>query len=201
MTDPDTIETYQAVADEYRDRNADRTGVEELVDRFLEAVEGAADGDHARIADVGCGPGWESATFSDHGHSVVGIDLTPNFLRAARDVAPTAEFARMDMRSLSLESDSFDGLWSCASFLHVPREDAQPTLAEFHRVLESGGIFLLSVKHGEGEVDGDVYETDERSFTLYRPDELSKMAEKAGFTVDSVSVDATQTWLQLLARA
>ncbi len=201
MTDPDTIGTYEAVADEYQERNADRTGVEALVERFLTAVERETGDAHTRIADIGCGPGWESATFTDRGYSVVGVDLTPNFLRTARDIAPSAGFARMDMRCLSFESDSFDGLWSCASFLHVPREDAPSTLAEFNRVLKPEAIFLLSVKHGDGEMDGNVYEMDERSFTLYRPDELTKMAEEAGFTVDSVSVDATESWVQLLARA
>ncbi len=45
MTDPDTISTYQAVADEYQERNADRTGVEGMVEGFLAAVEGATAGE------------------------------------------------------------------------------------------------------------------------------------------------------------
>jgi len=200
MTDPETIATYQSVAEEYRELHADRTDVEPLVERFLSAVDGTA-GANARIADIGCGPGWESATFSEHGHDVVGIDLTPNFLRAARDVAPEAAFARMDMRRLAFESRSFDGLWACASFLHVPREDAPETLAAFHRVLDPDGVCLLSVKHGDGEMSGDVYDEDERRFTLYRPDELRTMVESAGFTVESVDTDRTDSWVQLLARA
>ncbi|ODR82245.1 ubiquinone biosynthesis methyltransferase UbiE [Haladaptatus sp. W1] len=200
MTDPETIATYQSVADEYRELHADRTGVEGIVERFLTAVEGVAEGG-ARIADVGCGPGWESATFAERGHEVVGIDLTPNFLRAAREVAPAADFAQMDMRRLGFESDSFDGLWACASFLHVPREDAPDTLETFRRVLRPGGVCLLSVKHGDGEMSGDVYEEDGRRFTLYRADELRSMADSAGFTVESASVDATDSWVQLLARA
>lgn len=200
MTDPGTIATYQSVADEYRELHADRTGVEGIVERFLTAVEGVAE-EGARIADVGCGPGWESATFAERGHEVVGIDLTPNFLRAAREVAPAADFARMDMRRLGFESDSFDGLWACASFLHVPRGDAPETLETFRRVLRPGGVCLLSVKHGDGERSGDVYDEDGRRFTLYRPDELRSMADSAGFTVESASVDATDSWVQLLARA
>ncbi|MFH5798422.1 class I SAM-dependent methyltransferase [Haladaptatus sp. CMAA 1911] len=200
MTDPDTISTYQSAVEEYRELHADRTGVEPLVERFLAAVEETA-GANARIADVGCGPGWESATFGEHGHDVVGIDLTPNFLRAARDVAPEAMFARMDMRRLAFESRSFDGLWACASFLHVPREDAPETLAAFRRILELGGVCLLSVKHGDGETSGDVYDADERRFTLYRPDELRTMVDGADFTVESVDLDPSGSWVQLLARA
>ncbi|WP_458206333.1 class I SAM-dependent methyltransferase [Haladaptatus sp. NG-SE-30] len=198
MTDPGTISTYQSVADEYRERHADRSSIEELVERFLAVVEDATDDERALIADVGCGPGWESATFAARGHEVVGIDLTPNFLRAARDQAPSASFARMDMRQTGLESDSFDGLWACASFLHVPRNDAPDTLAEFRRVLRPGGRVHLSVKRGDGERDGTTYDEDDRRFTLYQPDDLRAMAEDAGF--DIVSLHADQ-WVQLLARA
>ncbi|WP_458185434.1 class I SAM-dependent methyltransferase [Haladaptatus sp. NG-WS-4] len=198
MTDPGTISTYQSVADEYRERHADRSAIAELVERFLAAVEDAVDDERARIVDVGCGPGWESATFSARGHDVVGIDLTPNFLHAARDHAASASFARMDMRQVGLESDSFDGLWACASFLHVPRTDAPATLSEFRRVLRPGGVVHLSVKRGDGEREGRSYDEDDRRFTLYQPDDLRSMAEDAGFEIESLHADE---WVQLLARA
>jgi len=220
MTDPDTIHTYQSVADEYRERHRDRSGIRELVDEFLGAVEefvdsaGAATLDRdtadavahsprprrgrARVADVGCGPGWESATFAEEGNEVLGVDLTPAFLAAARERAPGSAFARMDMESLGFEQNAFDGLWACASFLHVPREDAPATLREFRRVLRPGGVVYLSVKRGDGEREGDTYDGDRRQFTLYRTDELRELVASAGFEVESVS---DGEWIQLLARA
>ena len=198
MTDSDTISTYQSVAEEYRERHGDRSGIAELVEQFLEALEAGVEGESARIADVGCGPGWESATFAERGHEVVGADLTPAFLATAREEAPSADFARMDMRSLGFAANSFDGLWACASFLHVPREDAPATLRGFRRVLRPGGVLLLSVKRGEGEMDGDSYDEDRRRFTLYRADQLRELTEGAGFAVESVASD---DWVQLLARA
>jgi 2-polyprenyl-3-methyl-5-hydroxy-6-metoxy-1,4-benzoquinol methylase len=122
MTDSDTIGTYQSVAQEYRERHGDRSVIEELVEQFLDRLEAvttentetdsesiraddervSTDARHARIADVGCGPGWESATFTERGHEVVGVDLTPAFLRAARDEAPDAG---LDVESVS------DGDW------------------------------------------------------------------------------------------
>lgn len=205
MTDDDTIATYQSVADEYRERHDDRSVVADLVDEFLDAVEEATDGEPGCVADVGCGPGWESATFAERGHDVVGADLTPAFLRAAREQAPDAAFGRMDMRHLGLVDDAFDGLWACASFLHVPREDAPTTLAEFHRALRSGGVLSLSVKRGDGERRGGTYDEDDRRFTLYRPGQLRELVEDAGFTVDSVDADGSPAdadgWIWLVARA
>jgi len=198
MTDPDTISTYQSVADEYRERHGDRSVVRELVERFLDALEPPTDRESARIADVGCGPGWESATFAERGHEVVGADLTPAFLRAANARAPSASFARMDMRSLGVADDSLDGLWACASFLHVPRADAPETLREFRRALRPEGVLCLSVAQGDGETVGDTYDEDRRRFTLYRADELRELVADAGFAVESVS---DGEWIQVFGRA
>ena len=202
MTNSGTIDTYQSSAEEYYENNADRSVIEELVSQFLTAVQNATDKRSARIVDVGCGPGWESSTFAAHGHEALGIDLTPAFLQAARREIPTASFARMDMRRLNLATDSFDGLWSCASFLHISRDDALATLAEFHRVLRPGGVGLVSVKRGDGEMRGDTYSGDRRRFTLYQPDELRARAVDAGFTVTSVDTGADDDdWIQLFLRA
>ena len=205
VTDDDTIATYQSVADEYRERHDDRAVVADVVERFLDAVADATDGDPGRVADVGCGPGWESATFAERGHDVLGVDLTPAFLRAAREEAPAAAFARMDMRRPGIADDALDGLWACASFLHVPREDAPDTLAEFHRTLRPGGILALSVKRGDGERTGGTYDDDERRFTFYQPGQLRELVEAAGFTVASVDGDGSPSdadaWIWLVARA
>jgi SAM-dependent methyltransferase len=211
MTDHDTIGTYQSVAEEYRERHGDRSVVAGSVEQFLDRLEavsgenhpddsdsGRTDSERVRIADIGCGPGWESAAFADCGHEVIGVDLAPAFLRTARSEAPNAEFARMDMRSLGFTRDAFDGLWACASFLHVSREDAPETLREFRRVLRPSGVVFLSVKQGDGETKGNTYAEDRRQFTLYRAEELRELAADAGFEVESVS---DGDWVQLLARA
>lgn len=196
-----TIETYESVASEYRERNADRSDIEGLVEEFMEAVEDATDGPSPRVADVGCGPGWETETFADRGHEAVGIDLASAFLAGARERTSDASFARMDMRRLGLATDAFDGLWACASVLHLPRADVPGTLAEFRRVLTPGGVVCLSVKRGHGTETGTVYATDERRFTLYEPDELETLLADAGFDVESIGTDEAGEWVQAMARA
>lgn len=203
-----TLQTYERVADDYRDSHADRDAIEGYIDRFVDAlpaVDGASDDrtDALRVLDVGCGPGWESATFGEHGHDVTAVDITPSFLDAAGEVAPDADRARMDMRALGFRDDAFDGLWACASFLHVPREDATPTLRGFHRVLRPGGALFLAVKHGDGDWRPDGQnsygEAEDRLFTLYTPDAIRERVEDAGFTVEEHTWD--DDWIQIVGRA
>lgn len=198
-----TLATYEAVADEYRERHADRSVIRDAVEDFTAALGDAGD-EGARVLDVGCGPGWESAAFDERGFDVTAIDLAPAFLAAVGEIAPDAARVRMDMRTFGFADDAFDGVWACASFLHVPLADATATLREFRRVLGPGGVCFCAVPRGERvEIDGsDAYgERDERRFTLYTAEALYERAVDAGFTVETLREGSDGEWLHLLARA
>lgn len=188
-----TVETYESVADQYADRHADRSGVAEMVRAFLDSLDGR------RVLDVGCGPGWETATFADEGLDVTGIDLSPSFLAGARDRTPAGSFARADMRSLPFQSGAFDGIWACASLLHVPRDDVGGTLSEFHRVLADDGLLVASLKRADSTgVAPSPYEEDERHFERYERDSLRSIVTASGF--DVVDCVRSERWLRVRAR-
>ena len=196
-----TVATYERVAPEYRERHADRSVVAGAVETFLDALD---ETDGERVLDVGCGPGWESATFRERGLDVTAIDLSRAFLDATGDVAPGIDRARMDMRALGFAEGAFDGLWACASFLHVPRADAVKTLREFRRVLRPDGVFFCAVARGEGvrTSESEAYgERDERRFVLYTSNGLRERAIDAGFVVEELHEESDGEWLHLLARA
>ena len=195
----DTLATYERIADEYRERHTDRSVVAGAVETVLTALDGSE-----HVLDVGCGPGWESATFSERGFDVTAIDLTSAFLAIVGDIAPDVARARMDMRELGVAANAFDGVWAYASFLHVPLTDATETLGEFRRVLRPGGACFCAVARGE-EVGTDGTnahgERDERRFTLYTAEALRERAVDAGFTVETLHEGDDGEWLHLLARA
>jgi len=199
----ETLATYDRYADAYGDRHADRSVIADQVERFCRAVESAPAGagdDASRVLDVGCGPGWETETFADRGFDAVGLDLSRAFLENASDRAG-GRFVRGDMRQLPAASDTVDGVWAMASLLHLPRSAADDALAEFARVARSGGALFLAVKRGEGTTEGDGYERDRRTFTLYREEPLCERVERAGFAVvDSAVETGGDGWVRVLAR-
>ncbi|ELZ23466.1 ubiquinone/menaquinone biosynthesis methyltransferase UbiE [Halosimplex carlsbadense 2-9-1] len=221
-----TVETYERVADDYADRHGDRSVVADIVEAFVTAVDatGADPGTRGgepdptgppRVLDVGCGPGWESAAFTEAGFDTVPFDLTRSFLDRARERVPDGAPVRGDMRTLPFADDGFDGLWACASLLHVPERDVSATLAEFERVLAQGGVALVSLKAagGPGEgVDASPYDEDRRHFERYDPGRARHLFEAAGFEVVSVATDggggdgtggddAGDAWVAVTARA
>ncbi|NHN49074.1 class I SAM-dependent methyltransferase [Halostella sp. JP-L12] len=184
-----TLDAYEADPDSYVERYRRESVAAEYGDRFFDVLPGD------RILDVGCGPGADAAEFAVRGYDVTGFDLTPSFLRAGRERVPNASFARGDMRRLPFGGASFDAVWSCASFLHVPRADAPDTLREFRRVLDDHGVVFLSVKRG----DRSGFDADSgRYFERYRVEGLASLIDGAGF--DLIDAQSGDGWVQVLAR-
>jgi ubiquinone/menaquinone biosynthesis C-methylase UbiE len=182
-----TTRAYEIESDAF----VDKYETESIAARFWNDVDPAFPGE--RVLDVGCGPGPDTATFTDRGYDVVGFDLTAAFLQHARD-AVDAPFVRGDMRTLPFRSNAFDGVWASASLLHVPRDDVPGTLRELHRVLDTPGALVATLKR-----DGtDRHSDDDRHFERYAPDELRALARHANY--DDVTVEpSADRWLQLTA--
>jgi len=113
----------------------------------------------ARILDAGCGSGRDSLYFQQHGYAVTAFDAAEEMVghAAALTGLPVLRktFAEIDFDA------AFDGVWACASLLHVPRAALDDAIARLARALAPGGIFYLSFKYGDGERF-----TDGRNFTF-----------------------------------
>ena len=72
--------------------------------------------------------------------------------------------------------DEFDGVWACASLLHLGSREIQEAFRLIRRALREGGAVYVSFKEGtfEGIRDG-------RWYTDMTVDGLIGMAEAAGF--------------------
>ena len=99
-----------------------------------------------RILDAGCGSGRDSRAFLARGYDVTAIDGSPAM------VAHAAEATGILVRYLRFEDiayeDEFDGVWACASLLHVPKSRIDGVLRRLSRALKVGGILHVSFKDG-----------------------------------------------------
>jgi len=174
----ETAATYDRIAARYTARAIHP--LEQELTRFRQMVSPGR-----LVLDVGCGPGQYARALEAHGFRVVGLDLSPGMLRQAQ-ASGTLRLAHADMRHLPIADECADGCFVCASLLHLPRTQAPQALVEFRRVLRPGGALYVGVKEGAGEewvADQEGPEVNERFCAYYRPEEIDRLVQAAGFEI------------------
>ena len=157
----------------------------------------------ARVLDVGCGPGRDTAELRMLGLNAVGFDRSRGMVVQARQRGELPLLLG-DMRCLPVPDGALDGLWCCAAFLHIPKRDGLAVLHEFRRALRRGGILYLSVKQGDGERWHAGEYGLQRFFAYYQPGELDALLGEAGFAIaeswtDADSLGRPEAWLNRIA--
>jgi SAM-dependent methyltransferase len=110
-------------------------------DLFLELVPPPS----GRTLDLGCGEGRLGRDLAELGHTVVGEDVSPTMIKAARKAAPELEFHVADAAALPFEDESFALVVAFMSLQDV--DDLAGTVGEAARVLASGGRLCLAIVH------------------------------------------------------
>ncbi|MBQ6518264.1 MAG: class I SAM-dependent methyltransferase [Anaerolineaceae bacterium] len=111
----------------------------------------------ALILDFGCGSGRDTKAFLERGFRVVAIDGSPELgkLASAYTGIPVRQmfFAELD------DVEAFDGIWACASILHVPSAELPDIFRRMITALKPGGFIYVSFKYGtfEGIRNGRLY--------------------------------------------
>lgn len=160
-----TLEYYNQAAQDYTADtiNAD---VSKLYAFFLTHLP-----PNAYIMDLGCGPGRDSKYFLDKGYRVLSVDGSEEFCKFA------SQLTGQDVLCQTFENidftEEFDGIWACASILHVPMSGLPKVLANISRALKKGGYFYASFKYGEYEGD-----RNERYFTDMTEKRFGGLIEK-----------------------
>lgn len=117
-----------------------------LYRRFLRLLpEGAP------VLDAGCGSGRDARTFGDLGYRVTAFDASPALVALAESHLGQPVHC-MRFQDVAWRDD-FDGIWACASLLHVPAAELPDVMQRLCRAVKPGGILYASFKYGSGERD------------------------------------------------
>lgn len=113
----------------------------------------------AKILDAGSGSGRDTLAFMNLGYDVDAFDASPELcaLSAKLTGMPTRVQRFQDFESEPL----YDGIWACASLLHVQTDELQDVFRRLIRGLKQGGALYNSFKHGIEErcsEDGRFYQ-------------------------------------------
>ncbi len=194
-----TLQTYNEIAQRYYDRNKDRSPIDHHLRHFIELLnnQGLAE---MPVLDIGCGPGFDTTRMREEGLRCIGLDLSWGMLRTGQLHFPNG-YVLADMLRLPA-GKVVGGLWSCASLLHLERDQLPAALKEFSRVLVKNGILYLSLKTGVGHTwsDAPYGASTRRLFTYWEPSDLDALIEAAGFQIQHALVEALAGDADWLAR-
>jgi 2-polyprenyl-3-methyl-5-hydroxy-6-metoxy-1,4-benzoquinol methylase/spore coat polysaccharide biosynthesis protein SpsF (cytidylyltransferase family) len=93
------------------------------------------------VLDVACGPGYGARLLGTKARLVVAADFATEAMALVRAGDPDRPLVQADATRLGFRDKSFDAVISFETIEHV---DDHPYLAEMHRVLKPGGLFVLS---------------------------------------------------------
>ena len=163
--------------------------------------------DRPDVLELGSGAGVRSTRLLAERASLVGIDISAEQVRRARDRVPGARFVHADFTQVELEPGSFDAVVALYVFNHVPREELGPLLGRIVVWLRPGGRLLASFGASDepgwyGEAIGGL----ETFFSGYEPEVSLRLVREAGLEIASEELetiaepDGDATFLWVLAQ-
>ncbi len=156
-------------------------------------------GKGGHILDAGCGSGRDAGAFLNAGYEVTAMDASAPICQEA-EAFLGQKVVHMSFENMEF-NQVFDGIWACASLLHVTGKKMPDVLKRLWTALRENGVLYASFKYGEGEqiVQG-------RYFHYYKEDSLRELITGQYFDVKEIFVtqDArkgrqAERWVNVLA--
>jgi len=109
------------------------------------------------ILDGGCGSARDAKAFKDQGFKVTAIDASEELVKIASQYLgqPVGLKTFQQINDINI----FDGIWCCASLLHVPFDELIQVFGKLSNALKQNGALYVSFKYCRDEVETNPEET------------------------------------------
>lgn len=193
--DTSTIDYYNRNYDTFVESTRD-VDFSEIQNTFMDMLPNKAE-----ILDFGCGSGRDTKCFLDQGYQVEAIDGSVELCRLA------SEYTGIEVRDMLFQEldvqEKYDGIWACASILHLSRTELFDVLERMSQALKKNGIIYTSFKYGDFEgLRNGRYFTDftEETFAVLISGIPSLSVEKQWITGDARTERENEKWLNVILK-
>ena len=154
------------------------------------------------ILDLGCGSGRDSKMFMNMGYTVTPADGSEKLCEI------TAKYLGIPVKHMLFqeldEYDRYDGVWACASILHLKYSELPDVLNRIVKSLKQGGVFYVSFKYGdfEGYRNGRYYtDMNEDRWSELMAHNKELLTKKIWITDDVRAGRKDEKWFNVIAVA
>ena len=133
-----------------------------------------------KVIEIGSGSGKDAKALVDFDYDYMGTDVSKGLLKAAKRNNPNETFLNIAVQDLVFDGESFDGFWTVATLLHIPKNKIGAALQSIKNIIKPGGVGFISLKAGSGE---SVDPNTGRWWSYYSLEEFHGILNKNGFEV------------------
>lgn len=143
FSDNSTWKYYEDHADRYAEEtvSVDMSNIYPRFEKYLPK--------NGSLLDAGSGSGRDTKYFLDKGYNVTAFDYSPRLAA----ISSLLTGIQTQVRSFEdvKEREEYDGVWACASMLHLAKKDIPKNLERLAEALKVGGVLYVSFRYGETE--------------------------------------------------
>lgn len=193
--DKRTLDYYNSKAKDFASGTVN-VAFTEIQDIFLKYIP-----DGGKILDFGCGSGRDTKYFLSKGYEVDATDGSEELCKIA------SEYAGVQVKQMLFEEldkvEVYDGIWACASILHVEKKQLPDIMKKIAIATKTGGVVYASFKHGdfEGVRNGRFFTyLTEESFGEILKSVPELVIEKLWISADVRAERGEERWLNIVLR-
>ena len=176
-------------------------------DKFLHLLEqrnyikkSKSDKSKIHILDAGCGSGRDAKAFLDAGYQVTALDASRKMCEEAKKLIKQEVYC-IKFEELQFQEE-FNGIWACASLLHISFAEISGVLKRLWNALRANGVLYASFKYGEG-----IRTDKDRLFFNYEETALNNLMINNGYLIEDIFLTQDvrksregEQWINVLAK-
>jgi SAM-dependent methyltransferase len=165
-------------AEKFIDEHDKKPKDQEILHRFAQEIRG-----RKPVWDFGCGPGQTTQYLKNLGIDISGLDLSERILERARIIHPGIHFRKGNILALEFENESIAAAIAFYAIVHFSEEQVRRACHEVFRVLQPGGIFLLTFHIGKEAIHVEDFlgKNIDIDFMFFTTEFMSSCLRKCGF--------------------
>ncbi len=181
--------------------DAVRQGYNKVADKYLEERDQFKNDKYLKkfnsllspeslILDIGCGAGKPvDKFFIQHGHRIIGIDISEKQVELARQNVPQGLFKVEDMSALKPGEYKVDAVISFYAIFHIDRETHFELFKKIYSFLPTGGLIMVTMGSSSWEGSEEDFHGGKMTWSHFGKEKNRQIVEAQSFKVLTDEID------------
>lgn len=189
-----TVDTYNKSASSLAEKFDSIGARAENIDEAFSFITKA----NPKVLEIGCANGRDAKEILKHTSDYLGIDISEELIRIAKQNMPKAKFEVADIENYDFPQ-SVDTILAFASLIHSDKENLKAILDKVYSSLNEGGIIYISMKQGKYKKLTQEDKFGIRTYYYYTPEDIRDIVGKKFKILKEKMQDFNnQSWLNMI---